>query len=45
MKKTLALILALLMMLSVALVSCGSDEPENTLNTDIIYVAFHKRFV
>ena len=30
MKKTLALLLALLMMLSVALVSCGSDEEENT---------------
>ena len=37
MKKTLALILALLMMLSVALVSCGSDEPENTLNPDDIF--------
>ncbi len=34
MKKTLALLLALLMMLSVALVSCGGDEPDQTLNTD-----------
>lgn len=30
MKKLLALLLALLMMLSVALVSCGDDEPEDT---------------